>query len=514
MSTGSFFEVKGLTKRYGGVAALSNVDFSCEQSSIHGILGENGAGKSTLIKIISGVVLPDAGQMQLQGRNVSFRSPPEASREGIFCIFQELSLIPDLSVAENICITNPPRKWGLIDKKVQITRAEEMLARLGCEDINPREQCRNLSLSRQQMVEIAKALGRKPKMLILDEATSAIAASDVEKIFTIVRGLREEGLSILYITHKLQEAESLCDICSVFRNGERIKTFEKGTYERDEIVQMMIGRSLLLAYPEKPKPKKERKKALEVEGLNWGHRLLNISFCLGEGEIVGLGGLDGQGQREILLALFGTLRRLSISIKLGGRHVTITSPTIAKDKKNGIAMIPEDRKNEGLLLPMSVRENISLSALKWVSKFGVLDPKKELHFVDEMARQLRIKVPSYEEPVGGLSGGNQQKVVIAKWLLSGARCLLLMDPTRGIDVGTKQELYRLFRNFADQGTSILFYSSDYEELIGLCDRVIVLYDGRITKELYGHEITERNIIEASLNLNNHENMACAEKRTQ
>jgi ribose transport system ATP-binding protein len=510
MGTESFLELKEITKHFGGITALNNVDFSCDRHSIHAILGENGAGKSTLIKIISGVFKADSGQMRLDGQEVSYGSPLEAAESGIVCVFQELSLMPDLSVAENICITNPPRKLGMINKKLQISRAEELLARVGCEDINPRERCRDLPLSRRQLVEVAKALGRQPKILILDEATSAITAADVEKVFQILKALREQGLSMLYITHRLQEAEALCDTCSVFRNGERIETFAKGTRTPDEIVQMMIGRSISQVYPEKPKGKKEAKPVIKVQGLNWYNQLHNLSFQVGKGEIVGLGGLDGQGQREVLLALFGALRGTNMRLEVDGREVNIRSPAEAKDAKHGIGMIPEDRKTEGLLLPLSIKENISLSALDRLSKSLVVDRKAEEISVTEMLRQLRIKVGSMEDSVGNLSGGNQQKVIIAKWLLTGARCLLLMDPTRGIDVGTKQELYRLFRTLADQGTAILFYSTDYEELIGMCDRVIILYEGRMVTELSGEEITEHNIISASLNLATNGNRSARE----
>ncbi len=500
-----FLEMENVTKRFGGVTALNNVNFSSERHSIHAIIGENGAGKSTLIKIVSGVLKPDSGLLRLDGQEFSFGSPIEAARAGVFCIFQELSLIPDLSIAENICITNPPRKWGLIDNKFQFRKAEELLARVGCEDINPRERCASLPLSRRQMVEIAKALGRDPKLLILDEATSAITAADVEKIFEILRTLRDEGLSMLYITHRLQEVETLADTCSVFRNGERIETFDQGSRSSDEIVTMMIGRAISQVYPEKPERMERSEPILEVEGLNWYNRLHDLSFSIGKGEVVGLGGLDGQGQREVLLALFGVLRGHTMTLKIQGRKVDIRSPAEAKDIRNGIAMIPEDRKTEGLLLPLSVRENISISALNLVSTGFVVDLKKEKLRIDDSVRQLQIVAGSLDNPVGALSGGNQQKVVIAKWLLTGARCLLLMDPTRGIDVGTKQELYHLLRGFADQGTSILFYSTDYEELIGMCDRVIILYDGRVVRQLEGETITEHNIITASLNLGTEEN---------
>jgi len=535
MNETAFLEVKGVSKHYGGIIALDNVDFACRRSSIHAILGENGAGKSTLIKVIAGVVRPETGQMKLDGREVSFTIPSDAAREGIFCVFQELSLMPDLTVADNICITNPPRKWGLIDYRAQLHRAEELLARVSCEDINPLIRVSDLPLSRRQMVEIAKALGRNPRLLILDEATSALTAADVEKIFNILKGLRDEGLALLYITHRLREAELLADTCSVFRNGEHVETFSQGHKTPDEIVSLMIGRAVSKTFPPKPQREKpaspafkaqeapeERSKScvtpgqapavpmLDIQGLSWENRLHDISFSVRQGEIVGLGGLDGQGQRELLLALLGVLRGVQGVIKIDNRKVRIGSPSEAKSPGYGIVMIPEDRKTEGLLLPMSIRENISLASLDKLSRASVINRKMENAQVQDLVRQLKIKIRTLDDRAGSLSGGNQQKVVVAKWLLLGARCLLLMDPTRGIDVGTKEEMYSLLRRLADQGTAIIFHSTDYDELVGMCDRVIILYRGRIVRELVGDEITEHQIVASSLNLTVDQTGSCQE----
>jgi ribose transport system ATP-binding protein len=492
--------LRGISKRYGGVRALTGVDFACRRHSIHAVLGENGAGKSTLIKIIAGVVQPDEGSITLDGRAMTIASPQAANAAGVVCIFQELSLLPDLSVADNIGITRPPRRWGLIDRRAQRRRAEALLARVGCADINPLMLVRDLPLSRRQMVEIAKALGRDPRLLILDEATSALTAADVEKVYAILHALRDEGLCLLYISHRMHEIEALADTCSVFRNGQHIETFPKGARDHDAIVQMMIGRDLHTVYPPKPVRTVPPQALLEARDLRWEQRLRGISFGVGRGEIVGLGGLDGQGQRELLLALFGVLSGVTGEVSIDGRRQHVTSPAQAKSRAIGMALIPEDRKTEGLMLPMAVADNISMAALPGMTRGLVIDRGLEARRIQEMIDALHIKAGDVRDPVATLSGGNQQKVVIAKWLLTGARLVLLNDPTRGIDVGTKQEIYQLLRRLADAGTAIVLYSTDYDELIGCCDRVLIMYDGRVVRALEGAAITEQAIIAASLNL--------------
>ncbi|MCB1495104.1 MAG: sugar ABC transporter ATP-binding protein [Bauldia sp.] len=493
-------EMRGIGKSYGGVAALDEVDFSAHASSIHAVLGENGAGKSTLIKIISGAIAPDRGTMSFDGRPITVADPQAANAVGIVTVFQELSVIPDLSVADNISITRPPKRLGLIDRRAQRRRAEELLARVGCEDVNPRARVGDLPLSRRQMVEIAKALGRDPKLLILDEATSALTAADVERVYTILHRLRDDGLALLYISHRMHEIEELADTISVFRNGRHISTFAKGTQSDDQIVQMMIGRDVSNVYPPKPVRTEPPPVELEVSRLGWTDRLSDISFTLGKGEIVGLGGLDGQGQREVLLALFGVLRNVSGTVRVFDHKGVPRSPVVATRPDHAMALIPEDRKTEGLMLPMSISDNISLTSLKWLSRGFVIDGTAEKNAVDGMIEKLRIKIGNPDDAVATLSGGNQQKVVIAKWLLTGPRILLLNDPTRGIDVGTKEEIYRLLRELADAGTSIILYSTDYDELIGCCDRVLILYGGRIVQTLEGDAITETNIVASSFNL--------------
>jgi ribose transport system ATP-binding protein len=500
-----FWRMEGISKQYGGVRALENVGLTVERSRIHAVLGENGAGKSTLIKIMSGVVQPDSGIMELENRPVRFASPADAMRSGVVSIFQELSLVPDLTVAENICAPEPPRRFGLIDRRAQRRRAESLLARVHCEDIHPDEVVRNLPLSRRQMIEIARALGRSPRLLILDEATSALTGADVERIYAILDQLRTEGLAILYISHRMREITSFADDCSVLRNGRHVESFAKGSRSGDEIVKLMIGREYKDVYPEKSVHPPAEAPILEVENLNWGTRLAGINLAVRKGEIVGLGGLDGQGQRELLVALFGVLRGVEAMIKVHGQPKRINSPHEAKSL--GMALIPEDRKTEGLILPLSVRDNISLAAINRFARGGFISTRAETQAVKDTFRALSIRARGVDLPVGTLSGGNQQKVVIAKWLLTDASLILLNDPTRGIDVGTKQEIYKLLRKLADSGKGILFYSTDYSELIGCCDRVVMLCEGRIVRELAGDGLTEQRILSAAFKLPEKEVMA-------
>jgi len=494
------FRMEGISKRYGGVRALEKAELSVTAGSIHAILGENGAGKSTLIKVMAGVVAPDEGRMMLDGSEVSFASPAAANQAGIVCIFQELSLVPELSVADNIVISDPPTRFGMIDRKAQRRIAEEALARAGATDIHPLALVKDLPLSRRQMVEIAKALARKPRILILDEATSALAAADVAKIFGVLKRLRSEGLALLYISHRMNEIAELADQCTVFRNGRNVASYAAGSKSDGEVVELMIGREYSHIFPSKPARHAAAVPVLEARKLSWTDRLDNVSLTVGAGEIVGLGGLDGQGQRELLLAFFGVLRGLTGEILIDGKPVAIASPSDARDDRIGMALIPEDRKTEGLMLPMTVRENLSFAALDRLSKAGVIDRAAEQRLIDGMVELLAIKTAGLDIPVGALSGGNQQKVVIAKWLMRQPRIILLNDPTRGIDVGTKQELYQLMRKLADAGAAILFYSTDYDELIGCCDRVLVLYDGAVKRELVGPEITEHALIASALNI--------------
>jgi len=500
--------MEGISKRYGGVRALEGARLECARGRIHAVLGENGAGKSTLLKVLAGVVKPDAGTMELAGEPIALPGPAAASRLGIVSVFQELSLLPDLTVADNIGIIDPPRKWGLtwgpIDQRAQRRLAEQALARVGAGDIHPLAPVRDLPLSRRQMVEIAKALARNPKILLLDEATSALTAADVAKVFRVLRQLRDDGLAIVFISHRMHEIAELADDCSVYRNGCHVESFVAGSKSPAEIIEMMIGREHQSVFP--PRPKHEPSEppaippALRVTKLSWAGRLRNIDFEIRPGEVVGLGGLDGQGQRDLLLALFGALTGVSGSIAVNGKQVTLSSPQHTNLRGGGIALIPEDRKTEGLMLSMSVRDNLSFAAIDQFSRFGLIDRSAEETAIASMIRLLSIRADGIDGPVAALSGGNQQKVVIGKWLMTRPQIILLNDPTRGIDVGTKQELYQLLHALAADRAALLFYSTDYAELIGCCDRVLILYDGAIVSVLEGDAMTERNIVAGAHNL--------------
>jgi ribose transport system ATP-binding protein len=493
------FRMEGISKRYGGVRALQEAELTVHAGRVHAILGENGAGKSTLIKVMSGVVAPDEGRMLLDGRPVTFANPAAANAAGIVCIFQELSLIPDLSVADNIVISNPPTRFGMIDRSAQNRIAVEALQRAGGGDIDPREIVQNLPLSRRQIVEIAKALARRPRVLILDEATSALTAADVTTVFGVLKRLRDEGIALLYISHRMHEIAELADDCTVFRNGRNVATYKAGTRSDSEVVELMIGREYTHKFPTRPKfAASAAPPVLETRQLTWAPRLNGISLTMRAGEVVGLGGLDGQGQRELLLALFGVLRGVTGEVLIDGKPATLGSPRTAKALE--MALIPEDRKTEGLMLPMSVRDNLSFASLGQFSKGGMIDRAAEDTAVAQMIRLLEIRTDGTGALAGSLSGGNQQKIVIAKWLMTKPRIILLNDPTRGIDVGTKQEIYALLRRLADAGAAILLYSTDYDELIGCCDRVLVFYDGAVKRELVGDEITERALIASALNI--------------
>ena len=429
-----FLRLQHITKRYGGVTALSNVDFACSLGTIHAVVGENGAGKSSLMKLIAGVIRPDEGEIYVEDKPVQFASPADAAALGIVCIFQELSLLPDLSVADNISVADPPKRFGLIDRRRQRQIAEEVLHRVGCGDIHPDERVKDLPLSRQQMVEIAKALVRHPRLIIMDEATSALTARDVDHLYRIVRGLREQGVAVLYISHRMPEISALADICSVFRNGKHIETFPMSSRTTEEIVPMMIGREVARAYPPKPEtstpstestpvhsrptsssnPSPTRPSAhsptrshpaplLEIKNLSWYNVLNGISLKLAPGEIVGLGGLDGQGQSELLLALFGVLRGLNGEVYIDGRRTTIEHPRQAKARKIGLALIPQDRQTQGLLLPMSIEDNLVLAASPDLSRFGLIDRSRERAATNDIVAKLQILANNLGSPVRTLS---------------------------------------------------------------------------------------------------------------
>lgn len=494
-------EANQISKRFGGTVALNEASFRCERGSIHALLGENGAGKSTLVKALAGVVTPDSGRIQVDGQPVNINSPSQAAKVGIIPVFQELSLMPHLTVAENIFITNLPyNRLGMIHRKRLHQQTEQLFNRLQLHSIDPGALLNELPLAMRQVVEIAKALSRNPELLILDEGTSALSIQDVQVVFDIMRRLRDEGKSVVFISHRMSEIKEIADTLTIFRDGQDVGSFPMGTVSEDEMVQLMIGRKLEQAFPPKRTGLDKLASGLEVRDLSWEDKLHQINFTVGKGEIVGLGGLDGQGQGELLLSLFGLLRGLQGQVLVDGQEVSVTSPAKAAQMGIQMALIPEDRKTEGLILSMSVGDNATLTTIDRLAKWGLVNPKHEQASVAQVIQNMRVKTDSPHTPVRNLSGGNQQKVVIGKWLETQAKIYLLHDPTRGIDVATKQEIYQLIRSLADAGGTILFFSTELAELVGLCDRVLVLYEGRIFREIVGSDITEENIVAAALGL--------------
>lgn len=487
----------GVSKSYGATQALNKVDLTVEAGKIHAILGENGAGKSTLMKSLVGVVCPDSGNIEIDGAAADVSSPQSAARQGIVCVFQELSLIPDLTVAENISLATPPlNRFGFIDRQASRRIARDLLASMGIDGIDPDDRCGALPITRQQLVEIAKALHRRPRLLILDEATSALSAEDVGRLFRLLCKLRDEGMAILFISHRMHEIDEIADTCSVFRNGARVDTFAAGTRSDDERVRMMIGRSVQQVYP----PRRLLSNTtgtpmLETRQLIWEDRFDSVSLKVMPGEICGLGGLEGQGQSEFLLALFGVLRGVGGQIMVDGQPYVPAGPRQARDK---VAFVPESRKTEGLHLDMSVAENLTLAVLESLAIGGLLQGGKEQELTARLIDEFEIKTATPDVPVGALSGGNQQKVLLAKWLARGPRLLLLNDPTRGVDIGTKQQIYVLLRRLSEKGMSIVLYSTDYDELLGLCDRIHVFYGGRDVAQLEGEQLNETTLMTATM----------------
>ena len=489
-------ELSGISKTYGAVRALRDVDFSAFAGTIHAILGENGAGKSTLMKLLSGAAAPSAGDIRVDGRPVRFSGTRDASSRGIVCMFQELSLMPGLSVGDNIVLARPRTRFGLLRRRAY-DEAAAALARIGAEGIALDTPVQELTLAERQMVEIAKALYRKPRLLILDEATSALGAAAVEKVFSVVRDLRDEGCCVLFISHRFHEVEALADRVSVFRAGSHVRTFPAGSLSQREIVALMIGQSMEELFPPaRPPVGRDTPPCLALRNVGFGHELRDISIEVRPGEIYGLGGLDGQGQQRVPQAVFGTLSGVTGTIEVAGRSFEARSPYKAKRPDFAIALVPEDRKTEGMIQTLSIADNMRLAGLGLGSRDAA---QREKRFHDLLGR-LELVCGSLSDPVSSLSGGNQQKVLLAKWLALGPRCLLLLDPTRGIDVKTKAQIYRLLHDLALEGVAIVLQSTDYEELVHLCDRVAVFYAGRIAGELAGETLTPENLISAAMGL--------------
>jgi len=490
-------EARGVTKHFDGIIALDNVDFDANAGEVHALIGENGAGKSTFIKVLTGAVRPDEGQVRLFGEPFDARNPRHAKRLGVAAVFQELSLVPDLTVAENVWFRREElTPLGTISRRALRRRTRALLERLRFPQLDPDREVRGLSVAERQLVEVAKAVAGEPRVLILDEATSALSPKEVGWLLGLARRLAGEGMLVIYISHRLAEVREVAHHLTVFRNGRNVGTREGAAVSEDEVVSLMLGRQLERLYPDKIATATDRV-ALGIHELAFGYRLRGIDLEVYEGEVLGVGGLQGQGQLELFLALFGVLRA-SGRVTVGGVPARIRSPRDALRAGIGLALVPEDRQNQGLLLPKSVRENLTLAVTRRFARFGLLDLRQERAIVRDAVRQLNIVLATAEQPVASLSGGNQQKVVIAKLLLTKARVLLLYDLTRGVDVGTKGEIFQLMRDLAAEGYAILFFSTDMQELVHVADRVAVLAGGRVSALLEADAITEEAIIRASI----------------
>lgn len=495
--------LRDLNKRYGATVALSDVTFDIPSGTIHAILGENGAGKSTLVKILSGVVQPDAGSVEITGKPTRLGSVAAARRAGIATVFQELSLIPDLTVAENVLIDNAPRtRFGWFSGQRQAAEARKWLAKVGVEGNSLSTPVKDLSLPGRQMVEIAKALAREPRILILDEATASLNAEAVASFFTLLRGLKADGLTMIFISHRINEIDQIADDISILRNGEHIDTFPSGSRNHDEICSLIAGREVSQLFPKRPHGAErfeDRPVVLRVANLETPPRLMGVSFDLHAGEVLGIGGLEGHGQKDLLMTLFGTIKPKSGTVELAGQFFRPKSPFDAVAHPGRMLLLPEDRKTDGLLLIESISKNILLGVMARISRL-FRNRSREDDITTEMFQRLSIKAGAPDHAVRTLSGGNQQKVLLSRLLALEPGVLLLVDPTRGIDVGTKQELYHLIRELGENGVATLFLTSDYEELIGLCDRVLILFEGRLVAELSGDMLTQEKVIAASLGL--------------
>jgi ribose transport system ATP-binding protein len=491
MSAAPVIQAANVDKSYGPVRALRQASFEAVPGEVHALVGENGAGKSTMIKILCGVTRPERGAIRFGGQEVTLTSPHEAESLGIGTAFQELTLLPWLSVGENLLLGREPRgPTGLIRIGRIAAVAREMLADCEVTSIDPAAGVDTLSLAQQQIVEIVRAVSRKPRVLFLDEPTSALPDHEVRWLFTLVRRLRDQGTCIVFTSHRWREVVEIADRITVFRGGTNVAT--EPSLDEDEAVRLMTGRSTTRS--EATLAQVRDGVALRVSGLT-GERLAGVTFTAREGEIVGIGGLEGQGQRELFGALFGTMQA-SGEIGVHGTPVRLRSPKDAV--RAGIALVPEDRKAEGLFLGMPIRTNLSLPVLHRIAPAGLITAGRETAAVREMIGDLGITAPSTEQVVGALSGGNQQKVLLGKWLLTDAKILLLYDVTRGVDIATKRDIFRIVAELARQGKTVLFYSSDTAEVAEMSHRVLVMRAGRIAAELTGKDVTAERIVAAAV----------------
>ncbi|MER8032222.1 sugar ABC transporter ATP-binding protein [Streptomyces bauhiniae] len=484
---------QGLSKSFGAVRALRNVSLELYAGQVHALAGENGAGKSTLIKILAGVHRPDTGVLSLRGEPVVLHGPADARDAGVAVIHQEPTLFPDLSVAENIYMGRQPRRsLRRVDHRAMNAAAGALFARLAV-DLDPERPARGLSIADQQLVETAKALSFDARVLIMDEPTAALTGSEVSRLFGVVRALRDQGCAILFVSHRLEEIFDLCQYVTTLRDGEVVASEPVADLTEDALVRRMVGRDLGELYPKEPADPGEV--VLNVRRLTREGVFTDVSFEVRGGEIVGLAGLVGAGRSEVARAVFGVDKWDAGAAEVCGRPLTNGSPSAAMAA--GLVLVPEDRRAQGLVMDMSIERNIGLTGLRSTVRAGLMDRGAERSRALDWAVRLKVKYARIADAVGTLSGGNQQKVVLAKWLATGPRVLIVDEPTRGIDIGTKAEVHRLLSGLAGDGVAVLMISSDLPEILGMADRVLVMHEGRLTAELPRADATEEAVLAAA-----------------
>lgn len=479
-----------VSKEFPGVKALQNMNFELKKGEVHALLGENGAGKSTFVKILSGIYKEDAGTIYIEGKPVTIDNPKISQQLKISVIHQELNLCPHLTVAQNIFLGREKNRHGAIDEKTQNRKTQKILERFNL-DIKPTDKVKDLPVSKQQMVEIAKAISTNAKIFIMDEPTSALTESEIEELFSIIQKLKAEGCGIIYISHRLEELKEIADSVTILRDGVYIKTLNYRDTTLEELISLMVGREIDEKFPRVEVVKGE--KIFEVKNLSRKGKLKNISFNLYKGEVLGFAGLMGAGRTELMRAIFGADTKDSGEILLKGKKININSPYDAI--KSGIVYVPEDRKHDGLALSMSVANNITLASVDKISNnLGIIDLSKERKKSQNIVSELRIKTPSLNQKAGNLSGGNQQKIVVGKWLLKEPQIFIFDEPTRGIDVGAKIEIYNVLNDLKQKGIGVIVVSSELPELLGISDRILVMCEGEIKANLRTLDTNQEEIM--------------------
>jgi ribose transport system ATP-binding protein len=491
---GYVLEVRKVSKEFPGVQALDAVDLSLRQGEVQALVGENGAGKSTLIKILAGVYRKDSGEILFEGKPIEFHSSSDSLHLGIKVVFQELALVPNMSVAENVFLESFPLKGNrTIDWKGMNVETRKILKSVGL-DLNPSTLIRSLTVSQQQMVEIGRALSHEAKVVIMDEPTSALTPNEIQSLFEAIRRLKAMGIGVLYVTHKLEEVFELCDRVTVFRDGKLISTREVAGTNTDQVVTDMVGRSITTLFPRTHSGKGET--VLEVRNLATEKKLKDVSFAVAAGEVVGVFGLLGAGRTELAKAIFGLDPATGGEVSIRDQRLKLGSAV--QSARSGIGLLTEDRKEEGLVLQMSVAQNITLPSLKEFATGGFIRRRDELSSSQEFVDRFSIKTPSLRHKVEYLSGGNQQKVLLARWLMKKLQVIILDEPTRGIDVGAKAEIHKLIDELAKDGLAVLVMTSEMPELLGVSDRVLVMSGGRITGEFSKDEATQEKVLAAAI----------------